>query len=153
MTSASSVNHCTAQTEEGGMGSVGRHHSSADLLCECQEMTVTVALLSDLVLGSQPVSLFKTLNKMFVQHLSSCKCERVLKVGFLLPNVHCLPCYMPPSFSYPCDSVSVPCTKAALTEVPSEKIHRHQEKQAFLSSSQVIRTVSRMVSVPTAEEN
>lgn len=56
----------------------------------------------DLVLGSKPVSSFTTLGKMmFVQYLSSDKCQRRLKLGFF-PHLKLidLPCYLPTSFSF-----------------------------------------------------
>lgn len=86
------------------LAAVPRHHSSAGLLWECQE---TLGLCSfafrDLVMGSQPISSFKTLDK-WCQHLSSCKCERGLKLGFLLPKGTGLPCYLHHHSLIPCDS-------------------------------------------------
>lgn len=85
-----SVDHYTAQGEERGrisgkrLPAVPRHHSST--LRMPGNGQVCGFPVRDLVLGSKPVSSFTTLDKtMFVQYLSSDKCQRRLKLGFFSP--------------------------------------------------------------------
>lgn len=61
-----------------------RHHSS--ILRIPGNGQVCGFPVRDLVLGSKPISSFTTLDKtMFVQYLSSDKCQRRLKPGFFSP--------------------------------------------------------------------
>lgn len=108
-------------------------------------------------MGYQPISSLKTLDK-WCQHLSSCKCERGLKLGFL-PKATGLPCYLHHHSLIPCDSwmyhapkqLSQSCCRGDTQVIKKSKHSFISFQLEFSHDLRLIPTV-RMISAATAEE-